>query len=504
MGASSSASTNKEKSKVTQTEVTDSVAMMIEKANNGDAVAQNTVGSWYYYGKEPISQDYTTALQYWALSAKQDNVDAIANMAMCYQLGRGTEKDSTMAMGLYKAALKKGNEDIIPQHKEIVEKTGSLFSCVLLKDCYQKGIGVKKDASKYVYYLEKIAESNDVEAQFELALHYLNNKQADKAAPWFKKAAEQGQIAAIYYYGYLKYYGQGIVQDKTGGITLFQEASKKSFPMADYQLGRIYYSGDGADQDFSKAVEYLKKAATQNIDKAKWLLGLCYIDGKGVDQNYYFATQWLAEAFPTHRKEFAELMSANENTPYGEYMKGLRLYYVDKDYDAAISCFKNVAKNKIAEGKTMLGVCYGNKDYAKRNTKKAVKLLRKAAPNSPAAKYYLSSMYETGTGVKQDAGMALALLKEAADKGVGYAQCKLGDLYMVGEGVTQDLTKAAQLYLQAEVQGHLTTKSARNLAECYKRKIACLPDLVDSDKRIENLNNHQMSGILNKMLKEIK
>ena len=65
MGASFSAPIDKKKSKVAKTEVIDSVAIMIEKANMGDAIAQNMVGSWYYYGIDPVAQDYKTALQYW-------------------------------------------------------------------------------------------------------------------------------------------------------------------------------------------------------------------------------------------------------------------------------------------------------------------------------------------------------------------------------------------------------------------------------------------------------
>lgn len=77
----------------------DSVAIMKEKAEKGDAVAQNQMGVWYYVGKK-VKQDYKVALDWWAKSAKQNNPDAIGNMAMCYQLGNGIKKDSVMAMTL--------------------------------------------------------------------------------------------------------------------------------------------------------------------------------------------------------------------------------------------------------------------------------------------------------------------------------------------------------------------------------------------------------------------
>lgn len=490
--------------KKARTEAVDSIALMISKANSGDALAQNTVGVWYYTGKDTLRQDYKKALQYWALSAKQDNVDAIANMAMCYQLGRGIEKDSTMAVNLYKTALQKGSKTIIPQHEAIVKNTGSLFSSLLLKECFQKGIGTTKDAQKYIYYLEKAAEKKDVASQYELALHYLNNNQADKAVTWFKRAAKQGEVGATYYYGKLMFDGQGMVQDKKGGIVLLKSASDKGFAMADYQLGRIYYEGDGTEQDYTNAAEHLRKAAEKNVAKAKWLLGLCYLNGTGVKQDYYFATQWLADAAPSHQMEFTQLLKDDKEGTFTQYLHGLKSYFVDKDYVSAINYFKKVDKAKIAEGKTMLGVCYANKDNAKRNAKKGFKTLKKTAETSPAAQYYLASLYETGTGTNADEKAALEMLQEAANHGVAYAQCKLGDLYMTGTGVTKDLTKAAQLYMQAESQGHLTQKSAKYLAECYSKKIAILPDLSDAEKRIEQLKNYKQNENLISLLKTVK
>ena len=152
----------------------------------------------------------------------------------------------------------------------------------------------------------------------------------------------------------------------------------------------------------------------------------------------------------------------------------------------------------------MLAVCYANKDYANRNVKKAIKTLNKVSGNCPIADYYLSSMLETGTGADADEKRALSLLENAANNGVAYAQCKLGDKYMIGDGVTKDLSKAAKLYLQAEAQGHLTSESAKNLAECYVKKIGILPDLANAEKRIEELKNYKQNDSLVTMLRSIK
>jgi len=152
----------------------------------------------------------------------------------------------------------------------------------------------------------------------------------------------------------------------------------------------------------------------------------------------------------------------------------------------------------------MLAICYGNKDYAKSDAKKAVKMLNKISGFCPFADYYLSLMLEMGTGCDVDEKRALSLLESAAANGVAYAQCKLGDKYMEGKGVPQDFTKAAQLYLQAEAQGHLTPESARNLADCYTKSVSVLPDLQNAKERVEQLRMHKPNESLIVMLSLLK
>ena len=488
--------------KVAKPVVVDSTSIILEKAKAGDAAAQNTVGVWYYTGKDSIKQDYVQALQWWAKSAKQENIDAIANMAMCYQLGRGTEKDSALAVKLYEAAIKKGNKNVIPQHETIVKNIGSVFSSLMLRDCYTKGIGVNKDLGKAMEYQKIAAEGGHVDSQFALALQYLNNKQADESVKWFKKAAKHGHPGATYYYGYQLFNGMGIGQDKKAGISCFTKASKLGFPMADYQLGVIYRDGNGVEKDVNKAFEYIKSAALHGNGNAKWELGNMYLKGEGTAVDYYFATQWLAEvASKTHKKEMNELLKEDNEGTYSQYLMGLRKYYVDKDYAAAYDYFKKVDKAKNPEGATMMGVCLANEKYEKQNLKKAIKTLTKASENSNIATYYLASMYESGTGVDKDEKKAIELMQKAADAGIAKALCNLGNRYMTGNGVPKDMTKAAQLYLAAESQNYLTPLAAKNLAECYQKKLNILPDLNNAEKRIEKLNKQKANGNLLSLLK---
>lgn len=492
--------------KVVKKEVVDSTAIIMEKAKAGDAAAQNMVGGWYYTGKDSIKQNYEEALQWWSRSAKQKYPEAIANMAMCYQLGHGIKQDSTMAVKLYKSAIKEGNQNVISYHENLSKEEKNIFSCLFLHECYLNGIGVKRDFKQASYYQELAAEGGHESSQYAVGLNLLNNKLADKAAGWFKKAADQGNAGATYYYGFLLLNGMGVDQDKAEGIKYLQSASQIGFPMADYQLGLAYREGNGVEKSAEKAFAYFKKAAYHGNAGSKWELGNAYLKGEGTAVDYYLATQWLAEvALTTHKKEFNELLKEDNEGAFSQYLMGLRKYHVDKDYAVAMTYFDKVDKAKNPEGQTMLGLCYANKDNTKQNLKKAIKTLTKAAESgSNLAIYHLSGMYETSTGVDKNIEKAIELLKKAADAGIARAECRLGDHYMTGNRVSKDLTKAALLYLDAEAQNQLTPQSAKNLAECYKSKIAILPDLENAEKRIENLTKQKSNDNIINLLKRLE
>jgi len=479
---------------------TDSLTSVVKKAEKGDALAQNTLGTWYYTGKY-VKKNYDEALKWWAKSAKQENTDAIANMAMCYQLGRGIKRDSIMAVKLYKASVQKGNKYIVPQHESIANKTGDTFSSRMLYDFYMNGIGVKQDKAKAIHYLENVAKKGNADSQFRLALYYLNNKQADVAAKWFKKASDGGMDGASYYYGLLLHQGVGIKQDKAKGIILMERAAKKGFVASYYQLGKIYYEGNGIEKDYTKAVEYLKKSTPANAD-ARWLLGICYLRGWGVPQDYYVATQWLANAGTAHTGEVSALLK--EESIYAHYVFGLKEYILGKNYKVALEHFKKVSKADIAEGETMTGVVLSDSSYQDNNIKKAAKIFGKVIDRSSDANYYLSEMYELGKGVEKNQEYAMKLLEKSANNGIAIAQCKLGDKFMIGQDVIQDYAKAVELYLQAERQQQLTSSAASNLAKCYEMKIGNLPDLENAEKRIAQLKRYKPNDNLVNFLRKIE
>ena len=469
----------------------DSLTMVIQKADSGNAVAQNILGYWYYVGKN-VKKDYQAAVNWWSKAAKQENADGVGNLALCYQLGHGIKADSVMAIKLYLKAIELGNKKIVPKHERIVKDKGNLFSAQLLYQCYKRGVGVKADPEKAEKYYEMIVDKGDADRQFNLALDYINKRQFDKAIPWLKRAMLKGHVGATFYMGKLTFLGTGVMQDKKEGIALMEKCAETQFPGACLELGKIYLKGDGAN--------YLKQASGISSE-AGWLLALCYLKGEGVGQDYHFAVQWLAEYVGSHKKEFNQLFQDNNEESFSQYLWGLKHYYVYKDYDSAMECFSKVEKAKHPEGTMMKGLCFAQKGYDKYNAKKAFKLMTKAAKTVPAANYHLAMMYEKGEGVKKNLQKSVELMQKAADMGIAEAQCALGDMYMEGGLVARDYVKASKLFLAAEAQKHLSVESAKNLAECYKMHVLTLPDLENAKSRIEKLNNYKSNSRIMDLLK---
>ena len=493
----------KQKQPTPQQLAADSLAKLTEKANQGDDKAQNTLGVWYFTGKN-VQQNQERALKYWALSAKQNNPEAIGNMAMCYQQGKGTKKDSTMAFELYKKAIEKGNTLILKQHTELADKQNNLFSSLLLHELYSQGIGVKRNQDKAHQYLKKAATAGHTDSQSKWALLCLNEKNPKEAATWFKKAADKGDLSSTYYYGYLLFKGMGITQNKAEGINYLKQASKRGLVAADNMLGAIYYEGDGTEKNIDLAVTHLKKAAVAKIGNSQFLLGQCYKNGLGVGKDYGLAVEWLAEAF-RHQKEndVKELIGSGTDADFKNYIDGLKKMYVDKDFVSAAKLFKKVEKAGITDGLTMQALCLANADNPKKNEKKAFKMLTEASASSAAAKYQLSKCYEEGIGTEKNTDTARNYVLQAAEKGNGSALSAAGDIYYEGKGVAQDYVKAAQDYLQAEALSKLTESSAQNLIKCYNMGISSLPDLKKKEERIQALKKITSTDNVLEMLRKL-
>ena len=89
------------------------------------------------------------------------------------------------------------------------------------------------------------------------------------------------------------------------------------------------------------------------------------------------------------------------------------------------------------------------------NCAEPAKCYRKAAEQGHAmAQCQLGLMYVIGEGVPQDFAEAARWCRAAAEAGIAEAQCQLGDMHIKGHGVSQDDAEAAKWCRKAAEQGN--------------------------------------------------
>jgi len=117
-----------------------------------------------------------------------------------------------------------------------------------------------------------------------------------KATRLYRRAADLGDMEAMYMVGisYLK--GNGVKYDKKKAVKYFRMAADRGYVLAQYNLGGALRKGDGVTQDDDEALRFYKLAAEQGLTEAEFNLGLLYVYGQGVARDTAEATRWLERA----------------------------------------------------------------------------------------------------------------------------------------------------------------------------------------------------------------
>lgn len=474
----------------------DSINAIMDKAVKGDAVAQNEVGGWFYKGINGKKRSYEEALQWFARSAKQGNAQATCNMAICYQTGHGSKKDSTMAVQLYDKAIERGNKEVVALHEKESGK-GSLFSSLYLAHCYKDGVGVQKNTQKLAQYYAQASKQGSADASREAGLAYLNGRNSTEAVKFFKVGADRGDLSSTYWYGKLLLDGNGTTQNKDQGFLYIKKAADRKFPMALYQVGNCYRDGSGVKASQEKAAEYYLSAAQADNVHGCWEYALCQMEGKGTARNYESALYWFGKAANKgYSRNFKNHCTASENnnwttTPFMNYLKAVKAYN-EGNMETVMEEAKALKKAKMQEGELLEAMCLTDARYKKANAKKGAKILLSLADKNAAAAYLLAQCYEKGSGVTKDSKQALAYYEKAAKMNYAPAQCILGDMYYEGNGVKRDYPTAMRFYTVAYEQRRMTASAATRMAACYENATGTARNVEMAAKvKALDTNDHQ-------------
>lgn len=133
--------------------------LILEKASQGDALAQISVGDIYNFGKG-VPKDYSEAVTWYRKSAEQGDAVGQSKLGMMYDIGRGVPLDFTQAEYWIRKAAIQGN----PLGQNI------------LAGMYTAGHGVTQDKTQAAYWHRKAAEQGDAIGQYNLAIMYYHGQ----------------------------------------------------------------------------------------------------------------------------------------------------------------------------------------------------------------------------------------------------------------------------------------------------------------------------------------
>ena len=164
------------------------------------------------------------------------------------------------------------------------------------------------------------------------------------------KAADYGDVKALYLVGVMRYYGRGTEKDYKEALRLFRSAAGKGDAWAMDAVGVMYYFGRGVGRDFGKAAEWFRKAADLGQDAAANNLAALYLTGQGVRKDRAEAEKW-------HQKSVAG-RAHRQHDPIGIVFEVPRYgadYRSDQFAEAEISIYRKAAEKGDAESALYLG-----------------------------------------------------------------------------------------------------------------------------------------------------
>ena len=106
-----------------------------------------------------------------------------------------------------------------------------------------------------------------------------------KAMRLYQRAADLGDVLAMYYLGVSYQNGRGLKLDTKKAVKYFRMAADRGDARAQYALGICFKKGRGVARDDAEAFRFYKLAAEQGLTEAEFALGVMYAIGLGVTRD---------------------------------------------------------------------------------------------------------------------------------------------------------------------------------------------------------------------------
>lgn len=165
---------------------------------------------------------------------------------------------------------------------------------------YKEGDGVAQSDEKAATYFRQAADAGHADAQFLLGLALQTGRGVAKdpaeALSWYRKAGVQGHTEGQFLAGLMHRRGLGTKKDPVAAFDWFRRAAAQDHTGAQFQLGLAYAKGEGVAEDDARALEYFEAAAGRGHAEAMFVVADAYSNGRGVAKDHAWAARWYGRA----------------------------------------------------------------------------------------------------------------------------------------------------------------------------------------------------------------
>lgn len=381
--------------------------LQMEKADKRPYCWQYRLGKMYSYGYG-VEQDYTASAEWFTKAIEGRSPFAAYALGSQYYRGQGVEQDFEKAFSLFTMAATD------------TSKPNAYAQYQLGRMC-KEGIGTDADHSASEQWYRQAYQG------------FLQMEQA------------MADDKLYYRLGSMNLSGTGTDVDLHHAMLYFEKAAELGNVDALYGLGKLYLRKDFEEYDPAKAAEYLEEAAKQEHSYAQYLLGKLLFRGEDAPQNLEAAIQWLEK-------------SANQDNQYAQYLLSKTLLLgdaVEADPKRAVGLLERSIEQGNLYAAYFLGKAYLGGEAIPQDIGKAVQLLTDAAERGmDSAMYALAKLYLADELVPMDKEKALYWLKKAVALDNQYAQYQLGKMLLFGQGIERDIDVGKYLLQCSADQGN--------------------------------------------------
>ncbi len=262
----------------------------LKGVEKNDAGSENNLGGMYFQG-HGVGVNYQEAMKWYLKSAEKNEPLAQSNLGVMYANGDGVPVNINEAIKWFRKAAAQENstakENLIPllieqgesaarssKHKEAfplyleAAVLGNAAIQLRVSSLYFFGLGVPKNHSLGVMWLQKSADQGYSDAQAALGAMYYEGSDVLKAnyaeaVKWLGLAANQGNAGAQKILGDAYMDGHGVLKDEAVAMRWFRSSATLGDVLAQIIMCRSYTFGMGVPKDLIQAYAWCNVAASQ-------------------------------------------------------------------------------------------------------------------------------------------------------------------------------------------------------------------------------------------------